>query len=191
MKRFSSLVLGVALFTGITLATPNAALAQYSGDCSGDPLAEFLGELEEAASAGWTPLFYDGYLVFFDVNGVPYYYLDGKPVFVPQMWEGYSAAVVQYRTHAPRYRAFHQRFEAPRYRVRVRQVARPTVVVHRPRVVQPRVVVHRPTVVHRPAPRPAVVRAPSRPRVVSTPVSRPRHQPVRNTAPARPRHGRR
>ncbi len=181
MKRFSSLVLGVALFTGITLATPNAALAQYSGDCS----EELMSELEEAASEGWTPLFYDGFLVFFDVNGVPYYYLDGKPVFVPQLWEGYAAAVVQYRTHAPRYRAFHQRFEAPRYRVRVRHVVRPTVVVQRPRVVQ------RPVVVHRPAPRPVVVRAPSRPRQVSTPVSRPRHQPVRHTAPSRPRHGRR
>ena len=228
MKRVSLIFLSVSLFMGLMFAAPVSVQAQCTGEVvvyndidavydSVDATFEAIDETFEAIDAtfeeidatfdainatfafgGWTPFFYEGYLVYFDANGLPFCYLNGAAVYVPQTWSDYSVATVRYRTMAPRYRAWHQRFHEPRYRGRVRhpqpravvhtpvRVQRPRAVVHSPvRVQQPRVVVHTPARVQRPR---AVVHTPSR-------VQRPRavvHPPAR--APqSRPRssHGRR
>jgi len=70
--------------------------------------------------AGWSPEYYDGYLVYFDENGTPYYYLNGQLVYVPRAWDGYSRVVTRYKSHGTHYRNWHKRYHEPRYRARVR-----------------------------------------------------------------------
>ncbi|PKN47524.1 MAG: hypothetical protein CVU59_02575 [Deltaproteobacteria bacterium HGW-Deltaproteobacteria-17] len=84
--------------------------------------------------SGWTPEYYDGYLVYFDDNGTPYYYTNGSTVYVPRTWDGYTRVVTRYRSHGANYRNWHKRYNQPRYRVRVRH-SRPAP--SRPAVVRP------------------------------------------------------
>ncbi|MBU1412018.1 hypothetical protein KKC22_10925 [Myxococcota bacterium] len=228
MKRASLFFLSASLFAGLLIAAPVSVQAQCTGevvvyndvaavydavdatfdevdatfeaiDATFDEINATFDEINATFTyGGWTPFFYDGYLVYFDARGLPFCYLNGAAVYVPQTWSDYSVATVRYRTMAPRYRAWHQRFHEPRYRGRVRH-QQPRAVVHSPaRVQPPRVVVHSPARVQRPR---AVVHSPARvqrPRaVVHSPsrVQRPRavvHSPSR-VPKSRPRssHGRR
>ncbi|PKN45728.1 MAG: hypothetical protein CVU59_08195 [Deltaproteobacteria bacterium HGW-Deltaproteobacteria-17] len=215
MKRASLFFLSTVFFAGLLIAAPVSVQAQCPGevvvynevdavydavdatfdevDATFDEINATFDEINATFTYGaWTPFFYDGYLVYFDARGLPFCYLNGVAVYVPQTWSDYSVATVRYRTMAPHYRAWHQRFHEPRYRGRVRhqqprtvvrspvRVQPPRVVVHSParvqpphvvvrshaRVQPPRAVVHSPSRVQRPR---AVVHSPSR-----VPISRPR-----------------
>ncbi len=164
--------------------------------------------------AGWTPEFYNEHLVYFTDCGLPFYYMNGHVTWIPSSWSGYTRLTNRYRTHAPKYRVWHQRYHQPRYRTRiqhhrVRPARRPRTVAPAPRVVtpsprprvespalRPRVTIPQPRVVT-PSPRQRPNHTTQRPRTVApaprvvtpSPRQRPNHttQRPRTVAPA-PRH---
>jgi hypothetical protein len=56
------------------------------------------------AVAAYTPLYYNGYAVYYDAWGVPFYYLGGVPYYVPRTYVRYDALVAHYHTHPGLYR---------------------------------------------------------------------------------------
>jgi hypothetical protein len=65
--------------------------------------------------ASYEPLYYDGYVVYYDDYGRPFYYVEGRPVLVPSSRAEYRVYVRHYRTHSPAYRSWYRR-EGYRYR---------------------------------------------------------------------------
>jgi hypothetical protein len=56
---------------------------------------------------GYEPQYYDGYVVYYDDVGRPYYYEDGAVVVVPAA-SSYYVGLVQYgRLHRPEYRRWY------------------------------------------------------------------------------------
>jgi hypothetical protein len=53
--------------------------------------------------AGYDPAFYDGYVVYYDQVGRPFYYLNGIPVWVPPTSPAYLRLVNHWRVHAGAY----------------------------------------------------------------------------------------
>jgi hypothetical protein len=51
----------------------------------------------------YSPLYYDGYVVYYDTAGLPYYYLGGSPVYVPRRYREYDRLVTHYRLHQSHY----------------------------------------------------------------------------------------
>jgi hypothetical protein len=51
----------------------------------------------------YTPQFYDGYPVYFDRVGVPYYYRGERIVYVPRSYRRYRDLTVHYKRHRPHY----------------------------------------------------------------------------------------
>jgi len=56
----------------------------------------------------YDPFLYDGYLVYYDSAGLPYYYLNGEPVYVPQDAGGYGNLIEHYRTYRPNYEQWYR-----------------------------------------------------------------------------------
>ncbi len=52
---------------------------------------------------GYEPVYYDGYVVYYDGAGVPYYYIDGDIRYVPRTYVQYDILVHHYRTYRPAY----------------------------------------------------------------------------------------
>jgi hypothetical protein len=51
----------------------------------------------------YTPRFYDGYPVYYDRVGLPYYHRDKRTVYVPRSYRGYNDLTIHYRRHRPQY----------------------------------------------------------------------------------------
>ncbi len=158
----------------------------------------------------YRPQYYEGYLVFYDASGMPYYYQSGRVVHIPRTYRGYQAYVSHYRNHRNDYgrwykskgqrrheyrrpkaylkrvvapkapRANHGRAENRKYRPAVRHRLRPAIQP-KPQQPRPRVEPKRPG--HRDMPgRPHKVAPPPRqPR----PRVEPKRQGLRDT-PRRP-----
>ncbi|MFH1130372.1 MAG: hypothetical protein V1754_03495 [Pseudomonadota bacterium] len=62
----------------------------------------------------YDPLYYDGYVVYFDVSGLPYYYLGGRIVYVPNTYHLFHTYVSHYRKHRTNYQRWHK-MEGNRY----------------------------------------------------------------------------
>jgi hypothetical protein len=67
------------------------------------------------ASTGYTPMYYDGYVVYYDDFGRPFYYVEGRPHFVPRTRAEYRVYRRHYHDHGTRYREWYRR-EGYRYR---------------------------------------------------------------------------
>jgi hypothetical protein len=52
---------------------------------------------------GYAPAYYDGYVVYYDTVGRPYYYVNGAVVWVPPGAPGYPGLVAHWRTYGPAY----------------------------------------------------------------------------------------
>lgn len=52
---------------------------------------------------GYAPIYYDGYIVYFDTAGRPYYYVNGAVVWIPPTVRIYPALVRHWRAHRPAY----------------------------------------------------------------------------------------
>ena len=63
----------------------------------------------------YTPLYHDGYVVFFDARGLPYYYLDGSMIWIPASHAFYGRYVGYYARHRSHYWRWH-RARGSRYR---------------------------------------------------------------------------
>lgn len=64
---------------------------------------------------GYSPVFYDGYVVYFDEVGRPFYYVNGAVVWVPPTSPLYLGLVEHWRVHGPAYRNWYAR-HGERYR---------------------------------------------------------------------------
>ncbi len=71
------------------------------------------------AEASYQPVYYEGYVVDYDHEGVPIYYIDNRIHYVPHTYVGYHQLVVHYRKHDRGYRKWrssHPRDHGPRHR---------------------------------------------------------------------------
>ena len=64
---------------------------------------------------GYAPSYYDGYVVYYDDGGRPFYYVNNAVVWVPQTSPYYAGLVAHWRGHGPAYRDWHAHV-GPRYR---------------------------------------------------------------------------
>jgi hypothetical protein len=61
------------------------------------------------------PMYYDGYVVYYDDDGRPIYYVDGQAHYVPSTYVYYGALVAHYQRYRPYYRRWY-RTRGYRYR---------------------------------------------------------------------------
>jgi hypothetical protein len=52
---------------------------------------------------GYAPQYYDGYVVYYDTVGRPYYYVNGGVVWVSPAAPAYVGLTAHYRTYGPAY----------------------------------------------------------------------------------------
>ena len=52
---------------------------------------------------GYEPMYYDGYVVFYDEAGRPFYYVGATRVYIPPSSPYYATYVAHYRMYAPYY----------------------------------------------------------------------------------------
>jgi hypothetical protein len=64
---------------------------------------------------GYAPVYYDGYVVYYDDGGRPFYYANGAVVWVPGSSPYYPGLVAHWHTYGPGYRDWHAHV-GPRYR---------------------------------------------------------------------------
>ncbi|MFH2005718.1 MAG: hypothetical protein ABI333_03915 [bacterium] len=58
----------------------------------------------------YSPMYYDGYVVYYDAGGRPYYYLNGGMVWIPAtdpLYGGYTGYYAQHRNHYWRWHRSH------------------------------------------------------------------------------------
>jgi len=79
----------------------------------------------------YEPVYHDGYVVYYDDAGAPYYYDNDRVTYVPRTHASFNVYVGHYRTHQHSYRRWH-RTEGPRYRTVRRQRPLPPPRSHRP-----------------------------------------------------------
>jgi hypothetical protein len=65
------------------------------------------------AVGAYSPLFYNGYAVYYDEGGYPFYYADGVAFYVPRTYVHYDVLRSHYRTHPGLYR--HEIVRGERY----------------------------------------------------------------------------
>jgi hypothetical protein len=56
------------------------------------------------AVAAYSPLYYNGYAVYYDDGGYPFYYSGGLALYVPRTYAHYDVLLGHYRTHPGLYR---------------------------------------------------------------------------------------
>lgn len=68
-----------------------------------------------ATIATYEPMYHDGYVVYYDDGGAPYYYVDDRVYYVPRTHASFNLYVGHYSKHRHSYKTWH-RNEGPRYR---------------------------------------------------------------------------
>ena len=58
-------------------------------------------------TTAYTPQYYNGYVVYFDARGYPFYYLNGSIHYVPRSYSGYSVLINHYRVNRVAYRSWY------------------------------------------------------------------------------------
>jgi hypothetical protein len=179
-----------ALLRIVVLAGLLAAAAVTSGCVIPAPPARMtVSAPTVVASGGYSPMQYEGYVVYYDDYGRPMYYVNGAPYYVPTSYPHYHSYVTHYNAYGVAYRNWYgsygvryHNYRAPGVRTVVRHTSAPPpapVVRYAP---GPRVVVRpapapAPTVIVRPAappPRRVIVRPAPRPGAPPPPPSPPR-----------------
>ncbi len=70
-------------------------------------------------SEGWDPQYYDGYLVYYDGGGRPFYYLNGAAIWIPEGSPYYARFHGYWAAHAYAYQNWHARYGARFHSYRV------------------------------------------------------------------------
>lgn len=63
----------------------------------------------------YEPMYYDGYVVYYDDYGAPFYYVGDTVTYVPRTNASFNVYVGHYRTHRASYNRWY-RVEGPRHR---------------------------------------------------------------------------
>jgi hypothetical protein len=90
----------------ILLVAAVAAAAPVVSGCYadyGDPDTVYV------EGGGYHPMYYDGYVVYFDGYGRPYYYNGGSVYWVPRESPYYGGYVAHYNTYGRSYRTWYTR----------------------------------------------------------------------------------
>src|ERR1041385_7112880 len=87
-----SAILPVALAASLSFAAGCYAYAEPAGTI---PPPEY--------AYGYSPVYYDGYVVNYDDAGRPFYYVNGAVVWVPPTAPAYPGLVAHWRAHGPAY----------------------------------------------------------------------------------------
>lgn len=58
-------------------------------------------------NTGYTPQYYNGYVVYFDNSGYPFYYLNGVVSYVPRTYSNYTYLVNHYRSYGVSYQRWY------------------------------------------------------------------------------------
>ncbi len=61
---------------------------------------------------GWQPQYYDGYMVYYDGGGRPFYYLNGAAVWIPESSPYYARYYGYYHANPYAYNRWHARYGA-------------------------------------------------------------------------------
>jgi hypothetical protein len=96
-------------FKSVVLVALVTACASFGTGCYADVQAE------PVAVEGYTPQYYDGYVVYYDEGGRPFYYNGGSVYYVPAASPYYGGYVNHWRTYGVGYRNWYGRYGA-RYR---------------------------------------------------------------------------
>jgi uncharacterized membrane protein YgcG len=95
-------------------------------------------EMEEAevpvAGAGYEPTYYDGYMVYYDGAGLPYYYMDDTMYYVPRSYAYYDSLCDHYQVYRPYY---HRWYVSGGYRYRGYRSSAPDRMASSSRVYRP------------------------------------------------------
>lgn len=83
-------------FPVLLAAVMSGCVASYPPYAAGDIWVDY-----------YTPRFYNGYPVYYDRIGLPYYYRDKRTVYVPRSYRGYNDLTIHYRRHRPQYRRWY------------------------------------------------------------------------------------
>jgi hypothetical protein len=59
---------------------------------------------------GYEPAMYDGYVVYYDEVGRPYYYANGAVVWVPPGAPAYAGLVAHWRAYGPAYHRWYSHY---------------------------------------------------------------------------------
>lgn len=87
---------------GYALAALVAVLAPFAAGC-------YVEEAPPPAYAeGYEPEYYDGYVVYYDDIGRPYYYVNGAVVWIAPTSPYYARYAAHWRTYGPRYGAWYR-----------------------------------------------------------------------------------
>lgn len=84
--------LAVAIVAGALLGPSGCVVAPYPTEVA----------ISGPAVYYYTPLFYQGYVVYYD-NGRPYYYRNGVNIYISTNYSGYRGLVAHYHKHRPQY----------------------------------------------------------------------------------------
>jgi hypothetical protein len=99
---------------GIVLSAMITALAPLAAGCYVD------AEVEPVAAEGYTPTYYNGYVVYYDSYGSPYYYAGDRTYYVPRTYAHYDRLTYHYRTYSPNYHRWYTnrgyRYRGTQYR---------------------------------------------------------------------------
>jgi len=67
------------------------------------------------ATSYYTPMYYNGYVVYYDTTGRPMYYANGTRYYIPATYAHYNRYVGHYRAHRVHYRRWYRK-RGHRYR---------------------------------------------------------------------------
>jgi hypothetical protein len=94
------------------LGVRNVLLALALGLLGGAPSGCFVEEVPPAdyVDEGYAPMTYDGYIVYYDDWGRPYYYAGGAVYWVPPASPLYIGLVNHWRVYRPAYRRWYAHY---------------------------------------------------------------------------------
>ena len=75
---------------------------------------------EPVVVEGYRPMYYNGYVVYYDQVGAPYYYYNGGVAYIPRTYGGYGVYVNHYNTYRGAYYRWNAGYGA-RYRTYYRR----------------------------------------------------------------------
>lgn len=100
----------------VTLRKVLVAIALATTPCLAGCYADAAYPVE---AEGWQPQYYDGYMVYYDQGGQPFYYVNGAAVWIPQSSPYYAQFNGYWRANPYAYSRWHARYGASYHSYRV------------------------------------------------------------------------
>lgn len=104
-----------ALISTFALALASTALGGCYADAEAEPVGPPVVATDVEEYQGYRPMYYNGYVVYYDNYARPYYYYGGRVAYIPRGYVGYGALVGHYYAYRPYYAGWYGRYGV-RYR---------------------------------------------------------------------------